>query len=155
MLTRRSALAALGGAAVSCDRTEKRPNLVFLMGDDHRWDVMGGAGNALAQTPNLDRLAAEGARFEKELRDAHGTPELVPACRAYRDQVGTPHDPALLSLFLDTQDAPLVIAALERLLEQKNAGSLEIGSGLRSQLRVLAEDRDDAIAGISEELLDA
>lgn len=96
---------------------------------------------------------AAGASLEKEIRDAHGTPELTPACRSYRDQLGMPRDSALLSLFLDTGDQALVVAALEGLLAEKNAGSLEIGPGLRSQLRVLADDRDDTIAGISEDLL--
>lgn len=82
MLTRRSALAALGGAAVSCDRTEKRPNLVFLMGDDHRWDVMGAAGNALAQTPNLDRLASDGTLFAKHYVN-------YPVCTPSRQSVFT------------------------------------------------------------------
>jgi len=65
MLTRRSALGAIAAGAASCGRTEpSRPaNLVFIISDDHRWDVMGAAGNALAQTPNLDRLAAQGVRF--------------------------------------------------------------------------------------------
>ena len=65
MLTRRSALGAIAAGAASCGRTEpsRPPNLVFVISDDHRWDVMGAAGNALAQTPNLDRLASQGARF--------------------------------------------------------------------------------------------
>ncbi len=40
----------------------KRPNILFLMCDQHRHDFMGCAGH-VARTPNLDRLAAEGARF--------------------------------------------------------------------------------------------
>lgn len=63
MLTRRAALSAIAAGAVACTRPAQRPNLVFIMSDDHRWDVMGAAGNSLAQTPNLDRLAADGTRF--------------------------------------------------------------------------------------------
>jgi choline-sulfatase len=66
MLTRRSALGAIAAGAAACGRTEpvrQRPNLVFIIADDHRWDVLGAAGNAQAQTPNLDRLAAQGVRF--------------------------------------------------------------------------------------------
>ena len=40
-----------------------RPNIVFLLTDDMRWDAMACAGNTIVQTPNLDRLAAEGVRF--------------------------------------------------------------------------------------------
>lgn len=38
-------------------------NLLVLMSDEHNPRVMGVAGHALAQTPQLDRLAARGTRF--------------------------------------------------------------------------------------------
>jgi len=41
----------------------QRPNVLFLMADDHRADVMGVAGDPLVVTPNLDQLAADGVRF--------------------------------------------------------------------------------------------
>ncbi|MDX2268142.1 MAG: sulfatase-like hydrolase/transferase [Bryobacter sp.] len=40
-----------------------KPNLLFLIADDHAGYVMGCAGNKMARTPNLDRLASEGVRF--------------------------------------------------------------------------------------------
>ncbi len=40
-----------------------RPNLLILMPDQMRSDCMGCAGHPVIRTPNLDRLAAEGARF--------------------------------------------------------------------------------------------
>src|SRR5205085_4636109 len=40
-----------------------RPNVLFLLGDDWRWDTLGCAGNPVVKTPNLDALAAEGVRF--------------------------------------------------------------------------------------------
>ena len=39
------------------------PNIVFLMTDNHRWDLLGCAGNDIIQTPHIDGLAARGARF--------------------------------------------------------------------------------------------
>jgi choline-sulfatase len=42
---------------------QSKPNLLFLIADDHAGYVMGCAGNKLARTPNLDRLAGEGTRF--------------------------------------------------------------------------------------------
>ena len=50
----------------SCDKkTEQinRPNVLIIQPDQHRADVMGCAGNAIVETPNLDKLAAEGVRF--------------------------------------------------------------------------------------------
>lgn len=42
----------------------KRPNILFLMSDQHRWDFMGCTGHPLVRTPNMDRLAADGALFD-------------------------------------------------------------------------------------------
>ncbi len=42
---------------------QKRPNIIFLMTDDQRWDTMGCAGNHIIQTPNMDDMAQNGARF--------------------------------------------------------------------------------------------
>jgi arylsulfatase A-like enzyme len=39
-------------------------NVIFLLADDQRWDTLGAYGNPIVQTPELDRLAAEGVRFE-------------------------------------------------------------------------------------------
>ena len=40
-----------------------RPNILFIMVDEMKWDVLGCAGHPIVRTPNLDRLAAEGTRF--------------------------------------------------------------------------------------------
>ncbi len=41
----------------------RRPNILFSMCDDQRHDCMGCAGHPFLQTPAMDRLAREGARF--------------------------------------------------------------------------------------------
>ncbi len=42
----------------------KKPNLLFIMTDQQRFDAMSIAGNKVLKTPNLDRLAKQGARFK-------------------------------------------------------------------------------------------
>ncbi len=42
-----------------------RPNILFLFADDQRADTIGAWGNDLIDTPNLDRLAAEGWSFRR------------------------------------------------------------------------------------------
>lgn len=42
-----------------------KPNIVFIMSDDHRWDALGAAGNPAIHTPALDRLAAQGTYFRQ------------------------------------------------------------------------------------------
>ncbi len=41
------------------------PNILFITTDQQRWDTIGCSGNQLIQTPNLDRLALSGIRFER------------------------------------------------------------------------------------------
>ncbi|MFZ2658116.1 MAG: sulfatase-like hydrolase/transferase [Victivallales bacterium] len=43
----------------------KRPNILFITTDQQRKDSIGCYGNHVVQTPNIDRLAAEGTRFER------------------------------------------------------------------------------------------
>ncbi|MGB7345876.1 MAG: sulfatase [Pirellulaceae bacterium] len=43
---------------------ETRPNLVLIIADDMNWDDCGAYGHPAIRTPNIDRLAAEGLRFE-------------------------------------------------------------------------------------------
>ncbi len=41
-----------------------RPNVLFILTDDQRWDAMSCAGNPYLKTPNIDRLAHEGILFK-------------------------------------------------------------------------------------------
>ena len=41
----------------------ERPNILFMVVDDLRWDDFGAAGHPFVETPNIDRLAREGALF--------------------------------------------------------------------------------------------
>ena len=53
-------LAALQAADTA--RTQK-PNILFIMVDEMKWNVMSCAGHPIVKTPHLDRLAREGTRF--------------------------------------------------------------------------------------------
>ncbi len=67
-------IAAAPIRALSAGRT--RPNILFLMADQHRADCVGAEGNHVIKTPNLDLLANEGVRF----RCAYTcTPSCTPA----------------------------------------------------------------------------
>jgi hypothetical protein len=94
-----------------------------------------------------------GDELAKAIRAAHGSAELPEACHAFMDEIGLPKSVDLLQIFIDTSDAALVVPALEELLARKERGELEVGGGLRSQLRILSSDPDDDIAGLSEDLL--
>ncbi len=71
-MARRDFLRALGfGTAWLAGRhafaqPPKRPNILFIFSDQQRWDTVGCYGDPIFKglTPNLDRLAAQGVRFE-------------------------------------------------------------------------------------------
>ncbi|MGC4193229.1 MAG: sulfatase [Thermomicrobiales bacterium] len=44
--------------------TGQQPNIVFIMSDDHAAHAIGAYGSVINQTPQIDRLATEGARFD-------------------------------------------------------------------------------------------
>lgn len=44
-------------------RKLSQPNILFLMADQYRGDCLGVSGNTAIRTPNLDRIAREGACF--------------------------------------------------------------------------------------------
>ena len=43
---------------------EKKLNVLFIMTDQQRYDMLSCAGNRYVSTPSLDRLAENGVRFE-------------------------------------------------------------------------------------------
>ncbi|MHB9142373.1 MAG: sulfatase family protein [Paludibacter sp.] len=43
---------------------KQRPNIIFILTDDQRWDAMGAMGNPIIQTPNMDKLATAGILFQ-------------------------------------------------------------------------------------------
>ena len=97
---------------------------------------------------------AEGEHLANAMRDARGTPGLADACRAYREAVGVPEDASLLSLFLDAGESELVLTGLDALRSAHSGGKLHVTSGLRTQLRLLAQGPDDDVAEAAEELLE-
>mgnify|MGYP001043035235 CR=1 FL=1 len=68
---------------ISCSAQERqastveRPNLLFIITDDQRFDMMG-VVNPMLETPHMDRLAMEGVRFE----NAFVTTPICAASRA-------------------------------------------------------------------------
>jgi N-acetylglucosamine-6-sulfatase len=75
-LPRRDVLQALGSASAAgiaglalpgllraAPQPKRRPNIVFILSDDHRWDYLGCVGHPFLDTRNMDRLAGEGVLF--------------------------------------------------------------------------------------------
>src|SRR5262245_59844306 len=56
-------LAALVAFTSSLIAQAKRPNIVFIMADDHAAHAISAYGSKINKTPNIDRLAKDGMRF--------------------------------------------------------------------------------------------
>ena len=104
-LTRRTFLKAGGGALAGAyalrlagcgpegQTPKRRPNILFLMADQYRWDFLG-AVNPFVKTPNLNSLAARGVRFSRATVNA---PMCLPSRYSmmtglYPSQVGVRHN---------------------------------------------------------------
>jgi len=51
-------------AGATEQKQEQKPNIIFLLTDDQRWDAMGAMGNPIIETPNMDALATKGILFQ-------------------------------------------------------------------------------------------
>jgi len=79
MSTRREILSSvLAAPLVRGMQAPAKPNFVFVLMDDLRWDELRCMGNPIAETANIDRLAREGALF----RNAFVTTPLCSPSRA-------------------------------------------------------------------------
>ena len=74
--------AAIPTAAVGQESGAAPPNIVFIITDDMSWAHMGAYGSDEVDTPNLDRLAREGAIFENAFVSA-------PSCTPSRASILT------------------------------------------------------------------
>ncbi len=55
----------IASAQNKINKKERRPNLLFIITDQQRYDALSIAGNKVLKTPNLDRLAKQGTYFKK------------------------------------------------------------------------------------------
>ena len=58
-------------------KSPPKPNIIYVMADQLRYDMMGYAGNYKAITPNLDRMANEGINFSNCV-------SISPVCAPHR-----------------------------------------------------------------------
>ncbi|MEC3881059.1 sulfatase family protein [Parapedobacter sp. 10938] len=57
------------GIAGACmpenERVAKQPNIIYIMSDDHGYQAVSAYGHGMNETPNIDRIAAEGVLFTR------------------------------------------------------------------------------------------
>jgi arylsulfatase A-like enzyme len=84
---------------------QPKPNILFILTDDQRYDTIGALGNPHIHTPNLDHLVHQGFAFEKHFCTTPiCTParaEILTGCDSFRNRVpwfGMPINPELALL---------------------------------------------------------
>jgi choline-sulfatase len=83
-------LLGLGGPTAKAD-APRRLNVLWICADDHAAYVIGAYGNKRARTPNIDRLAAGGIRFDLAFCSS-------PVCTAARDSFITGRYPRTIGV---------------------------------------------------------
>ena len=70
------------GTLVAQNQNDKKPNIIFILTDDQRFDALGYAGNELIHTPEMDKLAQTGTYFKQAMVS-------TPICAASRVSIFT------------------------------------------------------------------
>ena len=81
----------ISGSSCITNKTEKEPNVIFMLVDDMGWMDIGANGSTFYETPNIDRLAAEGVRFTQAYAAS-------PICSPTRASILTGKNPARINL---------------------------------------------------------
>ena len=75
-------LPGLGTADPPAVDADRRPNIVFIVADDHRADHLGCAGHPGIETTAIDALAARGVRFDRAYCQGSTSPAVCLPSRA-------------------------------------------------------------------------
>ncbi|MCX8037349.1 MAG: sulfatase [Candidatus Sumerlaeia bacterium] len=108
---------AIGAAVAAAPRVAQsaapspRPNILFILSDDHSAPFLGCYGDKVIRTPNLDRLAAEGMRFDR----AYTT---CPQCVPSRASLMTGRSPVAIAMTRFSAPLPAEVPAWPHLLRE-------------------------------------
>src|SRR6266481_4659633 len=84
-------LGLTGLPAALCSQKAPRPNILWIIADDQVPYVMGSYGNKQVHTPNLDKLASQGMRFDRAFCNS-------PVCTASRQSFLTGRYPRTIGV---------------------------------------------------------
>jgi arylsulfatase len=98
----------------------KRPNVLLLYTDQQRWDTLGAAGNPYIATPNLDRLAHEGALMANAFCNN-------PVCMPSRQSMLSGQYPSTLGCTTNGIEMPEEVWTLPRILQSYGYYTAQIG----------------------------
>ena len=101
-------LLMIGVSMVGSSLAAERPNIVLITVDDMNWDSNGAFGCPVDDiTPNIDRLASQGVRFE----NAHVTVAICQPTRAVWMTGRYPHNSGALGFDPIKRGVPTLVEA--------------------------------------------
>lgn len=113
-----------------------RPNILWLMTDEHRWDAVGACGrHAWFRTPSLDRLAADGVLF----REAYCQSPLCVGSRMSMLTGRYPHHTGVYGFEVSHGDAPFAVPFFTELLHR--GGYQVVSFGKEHHHRLASKDK--------------
>jgi choline-sulfatase len=110
-------MAPLPGRA---EEKKRPPNVLWIVADDHAAYVCGACGNDRVRTPNLDRLASEGMRFDRAYCNA-------PVCTASRQSFLTGRYPRTIGVTQLQTPLPESEVTLAKLLKTAGYDTASLG----------------------------
>ena len=99
---------------------QNQPNIILFIADDVSWDDLGCYGNRDVKTPNIDRLASQGIRFDNFFLTAS-------SCSPSRNSIITgryPHNTGACELHTEP---PLEMVSFPEILKQNGYYSAHSG----------------------------
>ncbi len=79
------------GSCIGPEKSEQKPNIIFILVDDLGWAYLGCYGSKFHETPNIDRLASESLRFTNAYA-------ACPVCSPTRASIMTGKYPARIGV---------------------------------------------------------
>ncbi len=99
---------------------KRSPNIIVILSDQQRWDVCGCYGQPLNITPNLDRMASEGVRFERAFT-------CQPVCGPARACIQTGKYATEIGTHINHRMLPVTERTLAHLLREQGYDTAYIG----------------------------
>jgi arylsulfatase A-like enzyme len=137
---REDAVAAAAASTPPASNLPK-PNFVVLIADDLGWNDLGAYGNRQVHTPNIDRLAASGLRFDNAFL-------TTSSCSASRASILTgkyPHSNGLVHLHQPLSPTETTLGQLLRQggYHTEAVGKWGLGAAVKGQFSVITEEKTD------------
>src|SRR3954454_17564542 len=115
-----AALAALLPSPAIAQDAPRKPNVLFIVADDLAAHAVGAYGNKQVRTPNLDRLAAAGVRFNNAFCNS-------PVCTASRQSFLTGRYPRTVGVTQLRTALPGTEDTLAKMLKRAGYATAAIG----------------------------